>query len=55
MIQLDSVYAQDLVSSIQKQPLLRMLRQWRNESQSRVESDLLNEVIAAILDGDFDG
>jgi hypothetical protein len=51
----DSVYAQDLIASLQKRRLLSTLRLWREESESSVEVDLLNDLIRAIEDGDFDG
>lgn len=51
----EHVYVKDLVISIQKRPLLATLRQWRSESQSSVEVDLLNDIIDFIESGELDG
>lgn len=51
----DSVYAQDLVATIQKRPLLKTLREWRAETKDQVEAALLGEVIAEIESGFYDG
>jgi hypothetical protein len=49
------VFSEDLIATVQKRPLLKMLREWRNETESRVEAELLGEVIDAIVSGEFDG
>ena len=46
---------QDLVATMQKRPFLRMLREWRDETYSKIERELLTEVIEAVMSGDFDG
>lgn len=51
----DSVYSRDLILTIQKRPLVKMLRDWREESESSIEVDLLNDIIREIEDGHFDG
>lgn len=51
----DSVYARDLIASIQKRPLVKTLRQWREESTSSIEVDLLNDILDLILSGELDG
>lgn len=51
----EHVYAKDLVISIQKRPLLATLRQWREESKSSIEVDLLNDIIDFIQSGELDG
>jgi hypothetical protein len=49
------VFSEDLIATVQKRPLLKMLRDWRNDTVSRVEAELLGEVIDAIVSGEFDG
>ncbi len=47
--------AQDLIASMQKRPLLRVLRDLRNETTSRDQAILLGDLINMIVAGDFDG
>lgn len=51
----EDMYAAELIASIQKRPLLATLRQWRAESQSSVEVDLINDLLDLIESGEFDG
>lgn len=51
----NDVYAQDLILTMQKRPFLKMLRKWRDDSVSRVEIELLSEIIEAVQEGEFDG
>lgn len=53
--EVEHVYARDLIISIQKRPLLKTLREWRAESESSVEVDLLNDLLDLIESGEFDG
>lgn len=53
--EVEHMYAKDLVISIQKRPLLATLRQWRAESESSVEVDLLNDIIDFVESGELDG
>lgn len=48
-------YTHDLIKTLDKRLTLQMLRDWRVESESKVEADLLGEVIDAIESGDLDG
>lgn len=47
--------AQDLFVTILKRPLVKMLRDWREESQDRTEIVLLNDILHEINNGEFDG
>jgi hypothetical protein len=51
----DNVFAQDLIASVQKRELVKTLRQWRQDSTSQVEVDLINDMLTLILSGDLDG
>lgn len=51
----DNIYAQDLIASLQKKPLVKMLREWREDSTSSVEVDLINDLLDLIVTGEFDG
>jgi phage terminase large subunit-like protein len=46
---------QYLVATVQKRPLIDMLRDWKRDSKDIVEIDLIDDVIDAVLSGDFDG
>ena len=52
---MDNVFAQDLIASVQKRELVKTLRQWRQDSTSQVEVDLINDMLTLILSGDLDG
>ena len=49
------MYAADLIASVQKRELVKTLREWRTESRSSVEVDLINDLLDLILQGEFDG
>lgn len=51
----ETVYTRDLIASVQKRPLVQTLREWRAQSQSSVEVDLINDLLDLILEGEFDG
>jgi len=51
----ESVYAKDLIASVQKRELVKTLREWREQSRSSVEVDLINDLLDLVLDGSFDG
>ena len=51
----EQIIQEDLVTTMQKRPFLKMLREWREDSESSVEVDLLNDVIKAVQSGEFDG
>ena len=48
-------YVRDLIASVQKRPLLRALRDRRDEVRSAAEADILSELIRRIRGGEFDG
>jgi hypothetical protein len=52
---MDNVFAQDLIASVQKRELVKTLRQWREDSTSQVEIDLINDMLTLVLSGDLDG
>ena len=52
---MNNVFAQDLIASVQKRELVKTLRQWREDSTSQVEIDLINDMLTLVLSGDLDG
>ncbi|QWS69450.1 hypothetical protein SEA_NECROPHOXINUS_88 [Microbacterium phage Necrophoxinus] len=45
----------NLVKTLDKKEVLATLREWRGESKSSVEVDLLNDLIERIESGELDG
>lgn len=50
-----AVIVRDLVTTVDKRELLATLRDWRAESRSSVEVDLLNDLLRLIDSGELDG
>lgn len=48
-------YVQDLIATMEKKPFLKMLREWREDATTKIEADLIADVIDQIQSGDFDG
>lgn len=51
----NSFYVNNLVASVQKRPLLALLREWREGNPSRDEIELLTDLIREVESGRFDG
>lgn len=51
----DHPYVEDLIATVQKRPLLRILRDMRNDATTREEASALHQLIKAISRGDLDG
>lgn len=46
---------QYLVATVDKRLLVKTLREWRREAEYQAEADVLDDVIDAVLSGEFDG
>lgn len=44
-----------LVKTLDKKEVLATLREWRSESKSSIEVDLLNDLVERIESGELDG
>lgn len=51
----EGIIAGQLVTTLDKQETLKTLRQWRYESDSPEEADLLTDLIHKIEQGELDG
>ena len=51
----NTFYLQNLVKTVDKKELILTLRDWRNESQSGIEVELLHDLIALVESGELDG
>ncbi len=51
----DHPYVEDMIATVQKRPLLRILRDMRNDATTREEASVLSRLIKTISRGDLDG
>ena len=46
---------ENLISTLAKRETLATLRTWRKECDSKIEADLINDLLDLIVSGDLDG
>ena len=51
----EKFYMQNLIGTIDKKELILTLRDWRNESTSGIEVELIHDLLELIESGELDG
>lgn len=46
---------ENLVSTLSKKEVILTLKEWRDESRTKVESDLINDLLKRVRSGELDG